>query len=66
MTPRPSLLTTSEVAELCQVTPNTVSRWVREGRIAAIALPSGLLRFRREDVEALLTPTTLPSPAGAA
>jgi excisionase family DNA binding protein len=41
---------------MCQVTSNTVSRWVREGRIAAITLPGGKLRFRRSDVEEMLTP----------
>jgi excisionase family DNA binding protein len=56
MTPKATLLTTSEVAEMCQVTSNTVSRWVREGRIAAITLPGGKLRFRRSDVEEMLTP----------
>lgn len=57
MTPRPRLLTTSEVAEECNVDPETVRRWAREGRIAAITLPGGLKRFRREDVDRLLTPT---------
>jgi excisionase family DNA binding protein len=57
MTPRASLLTTSEVAEACNVDPETVRRWAREGRIAVITLPGGLKRFRREDVDVLLTPT---------
>lgn len=57
MTPRASLLTTAEVAEECSVDPETVRRWAREGRIAVITLPGGLKRFRREDVERILTPT---------
>ena len=57
MTPQQPLLSTSEVAELADVNPATVSRWVATGKLAAITLPSGILRFRREDVEALLTPT---------
>jgi excisionase family DNA binding protein len=58
MTSLGPLLTTTEVAEACNVEPETVRRWAREGRIAAITLPGGLKRFRREDVDALLTPTT--------
>ena len=57
MTPQQPLLSTSEVAELADVHHATVSRWVASGKLAAITLPSGILRFRREDVEALLTPT---------
>lgn len=57
MTPRSQLLTTNEVAEECKVTAETVRVWVREGRLAAITLPGGLKRFRREDVDRLLTPT---------
>ena len=57
MTPDAPLLTTTEVAEACNVEPETVRRWVREGRIAAITLPGGLKRFRREDIARLLTPT---------
>lgn len=57
MTPDTPLLTTSEVARACSVDAETVRRWAREGRIAAITLPGGLKRFRREDVERMLTPT---------
>ena len=57
MTPRSPLLTTAEVAEECSVDPETVRRWAREGRIAVITLPGGLKRFRREDVDRLLTPS---------
>jgi DNA binding domain, excisionase family len=56
MTPRPPLLTTSEVAEECRVDAETVRQWARQGRITAITLPGGHKRFRREDVDALLTP----------
>jgi excisionase family DNA binding protein len=56
MTPNQPLLTTVEVAEACKVDPNTVSRWAREGLIPFITLPGGRLRYRRADVDALLTP----------
>lgn len=52
---QPDLLTTAEVAGLFRVTEATVNRWVREGKIAALALPGGKgYRFRRPDVEALV------------
>lgn len=51
----PALLTAPEVADQARVSPETVRRWVREGLLPAIELPSGRLRFRPEDIEALLT-----------
>jgi len=55
MTPRPTLLTATEVAEEFRLHPGTVRRWVGENKIRAIKLPGGLLRFRREEVEAILS-----------
>lgn len=54
------------MAERAGVTQTTVSRWVASGKLAAITLPSGLLRFRSEDVEALLTPTVRTAEPDAA
>jgi excisionase family DNA binding protein len=55
----PALLTTGEVAEMCAVTPDSVRRWIFEGKLAGIRLPGGSLRVPRADVEALLnTPAT--------
>ena len=51
------LLKTSEVAALCRVTAKTVWSWHRQGKLVGIELPGRSLRFRREDVEALLSPT---------
>lgn len=65
MTPElPDLLDTNEVAALCDVDPNTVRIWARIGRIPVITLPGGRKRFRREDIERMLTPTV--QKAGAA
>lgn len=49
------LVPASVVARLAGVNPETIRRWVREGSLPAIVLPSGRLRFRPEDVDALLT-----------
>jgi len=51
-----SLLTTTEVAERCRVSTVTVGRWVRDGKLAAVRPGGNVLRFRRQDVDALLTP----------
>ena len=53
----PELLNTNEVAALCEVEPDTVRIWARIGRIPVITLPGGRKRFRREDIERMLTPT---------
>jgi len=51
-----TLWTAREAADYLRVAPDTVRRWVREGRLAA-ARAGRLLRFRRADVDAVLTPT---------
>jgi excisionase family DNA binding protein len=51
------LLTSAQVAAEYQVNIETVRRWAREGQLpTAILTPGGHRRFRRSDVEALLTP----------
>ena len=57
MTPDAQLLTTAEVADLCKVDPETVRMWARRGQIETITLPGGRKRFRREEIERILTPT---------
>ncbi|NIP71902.1 MAG: response regulator [Gammaproteobacteria bacterium] len=44
-------LTPNQVAELLMVSPVTVRRWARLGRLNAASTPGGHRRFRREDVE---------------
>lgn len=48
----PDWLTSKQVAEKFQVTPRTVSRWVRSGKLPGYRV-GGHRRYRREDVEAL-------------
>lgn len=58
------LLTIGEAAAILGVHPDTLKRWERAGRIkVAIRTPNGHRRFRRGDVEALLTPATADSEA---
>lgn len=46
-----ALLTARHVADLCGVSTETVLRWTRAGRVPAIKLPSGQIRYRREAVQ---------------
>jgi excisionase family DNA binding protein len=48
------LLTTAEVAKMLRVSRSTVHRWAQLGQIKTIRLPSGTLRYSREEVERLL------------
>jgi excisionase family DNA binding protein len=50
----PTLLSPSEVAAELEVSPTSIRRWIRDGRLRAIRLPSGQRKVRRVDVEAIL------------
>ncbi|MCG6926911.1 MAG: helix-turn-helix domain-containing protein [Acidobacteria bacterium] len=51
---RSRLLRRSEVADMLGVTPNTVSRWAREGRLPSVATLGGHRRYEVEVVEELM------------
>ena len=60
------LLSTSEVAELLNVTVRTVRGAVADGRLPVVRVwrgPGGrsLVRFRREDIEKLISERTEPA-----
>jgi excisionase family DNA binding protein len=48
------LITPRQAAEILNVDPATVRRYVRLGLLPARRLPSGYIRLRREDVDKLL------------
>ena len=48
------LLSPREAAALLGITPDTLRRWEREGRIQAEWTPGGQRRYREADVKALL------------
>ena len=54
MTPLQPLLTTGEVATALAVDPETVRRWVKDGKLSVVVLPSGVLRFKRADIDRIL------------
>ena len=51
---RDELLTPAEAARKLGVTPNTVTRWSRAGKISAIQTMGGHRRFRRSEIERVL------------
>ena len=54
MTPTPEpLLTTDQVADLLQISRRSVERLEESGRLASVRI-GRLVRYRREDVEALI------------
>ncbi|HEY3723093.1 MAG TPA: BldC family transcriptional regulator [Acidimicrobiia bacterium] len=52
-----ALLTPGEVAERFKVSPRTVGRWARDGRIQAIRTLGGHRRFRASEVAAAIAKT---------
>lgn len=45
------LLTARELAELLDVSSETILRWTRRGELPAIKLPGGAIRYRAEVLE---------------
>lgn len=56
-------LSIPEAAEALDVSPNSVRRWVKAGRLRAQRLPSGRQRIHREDVAAILADDTIANVA---
>lgn len=52
----PEHLTTGAAAAVLGVSDETLRRWVEQGKVRHLRLPSGRLRFRREDLNEILTP----------
>lgn len=44
-------LSRTEVASLFAVSPHTIYRWTREGRLPYVLTPGGRRRYPREDIE---------------
>jgi excisionase family DNA binding protein len=59
---RNELFTPAEAARRLGVTPNTVTRWSRAGKISAIQTMGGHRRFRRAEIERVLREATLVAP----
>lgn len=61
----PEYLRAGEAAALLNVSPKTVSRWAKEGRIPHIRTLGGHRRFPREAVERIAREQAGGPPAGA-
>jgi excisionase family DNA binding protein len=46
-----ALLTAREVADLLGVSTETVLRWTRAGKLPAIRLPGGAIRYQRDELD---------------
>lgn len=57
----PRCLRTSQVAELLQVSPKTVSRWGQEGRLPYLRTLGGHRRYPEAETQALLETLSEPS-----
>ena len=49
-------LTVSEAAKHLRCTPESVRRWINEGKLPAQRLPGGYFRIRSLDLEAFVRP----------
>jgi len=53
-------LTTAEAAKTLKVSPLTVSRWIKQGRLPASRVGPRAVRIRREDLTRVMTPIVEP------
>ncbi len=56
-----TLLTPAEVAALFRVSPKTVTRWARAGKLTAMRTLGGHRRFRAAEVRELLARVETPA-----
>jgi excisionase family DNA binding protein len=64
--PKPSqpYLRTAEVAELLHVSPKTVSRWAKEGKLPFTTTLGGHRRYRADMIEAIARSLSQQPPEG--
>jgi len=58
------LLTIAEAAKLLKVSPATLHRWLKDGRLRAYHVGPRAVRVHRADLAKLLVPTTAPEEPG--
>lgn len=52
-------VSTGQAAEICSVTPDSVLKWIKAGKIPASRTPGGHCRIRRRDLDAIVRPKTI-------
>jgi len=50
------LYTLQEAADILKIKRITLYRWIRDGKIKAVILPSSRLRVRESDLEVVINP----------
>jgi excisionase family DNA binding protein len=55
------MLTAAEAAERLGFSPETVLRWIRQGKLPAIRTPTGRIRIREGDLERCLEEWATPA-----
>ncbi|MBU0550371.1 excisionase family DNA-binding protein [Myxococcota bacterium] len=61
----PDVFSTHTAAQFCRVTPMTIIRWIKEGRIRAYKTPGGHRRIMRPDLEDFCRRAEIPVEAQA-
>jgi excisionase family DNA binding protein len=59
--PGADLLTPSEAAERLRVTTKTLRRWALAGKVAAVTLPSGQLRYPAVEIDSITSDQAVAS-----
>ena len=55
-----TLVTAQHIAGYCLVSRSTVQRWIKDGKLSAMKLPSGHYRVNLEDFRAFLERYNMP------
>ncbi len=64
LAPHHRFLSRVEVAALFDVSPHTIYRWTREGRLPYVLTPGGRRRYPREEIERIASTWLRVHPAG--
>jgi len=57
--PLPTYLRTSQVADILHVSPKTVSRWAKEGKVPFLHTLGGHRRYPEADIRAMVAELTV-------
>ncbi len=58
-----SYLSTGQASKLLSVTPDTILKWVKQGRLPALRTPGGHYRIPEEDINAVINSRAEPQPS---
>lgn len=55
-------VTINDISSYCMVSPSTVRRWIRAGKLQAIKLPSGHFRVTAQSLRSFFIENHIPIP----